>query len=488
VADLGRNKIRPWKAPLCWFAIPSMLAACVADSPQQALSQRPNILLLCVDDLRPELACFGVDYIHSPNMDQLAATGRSFARHYVQAPTCGASRYALLMGRYGAAGNDALFRRARELNPSSKRSLPEHFRQHGYLTVAVGKVSHHPGGLGGADWNDPEQVEMPGAWLRSLLPAGPWQHPRGAMHGLAHGEIRIQAQNMAVLQDVEGEDTAYPDGWITAEALRQLDQLQRERQGQPFFLAVGWLRPHLPFGAPRKYLQHYLQRSLPPIPHPEVPAGVSTWHGSGEFMKYQRWGKDPRTDPQFADQVRRHYAACVSYVDEQVGRVLQKLRQLNLVEQTVVVLWGDHGWHLGEHGVWGKHTLFEESLRSPLIVRTPALAEPGQSSTAIVETVDLFPTLCELSDLPVPVGLSGQSLVAQLNNPQAQGRPAVAYTGRAESLRTDRYRLTVHRRDGEATRFELYDHCGAGEVHNLAAERPEIVQSLLQQLSQRLHH
>ena len=162
-----------------------------------------NVLLICVDDLRPELNAFGVDYIKSPNMDRLAAMGRPFHHHYVNAPSCGPSRCTLLTGRYGAPGNNALFLRAEKMKKdpdSAPPSMPGWFRQHGYTTVSVGKVSHHPGGRGGGDWDDDAKIEMPNAWDRHLMPCGDWQHPRGAMHGLAHGEIRVKAGDMDVFQ------------------------------------------------------------------------------------------------------------------------------------------------------------------------------------------------------------------------------------------------------------------------------------------------
>ncbi len=336
-----------------------VLAAAVglSCSPVPEASDRPrlNVLLIAVDDLRPELASFGADYIHSPNIDRLASAGRAFRQHYVQAPTCGASRYALLTGRYGTAGNAALFERAdrmRQDSGSVPPSMPAWFRASGYATVSVGKVSHHPGGRGGPDWDDPEQPEMPGSWDRHLLPAGPWQHPRGWMHGLAHGEIRTEPTEMDVFQAEDGPDSIYPDGGAVEEALRQLDVLASDRE-TPFFLAVGILRPHLPFGAPRKYVDRYADAALPPTPHPAKPEGRTTWHSSGEFYKYNRWGRDPNEDADFAFQVRRHYAGCVTYADAQVGKLLDRLEATGAADSTIVVLWGDHGWHLGEHAVWG---------------------------------------------------------------------------------------------------------------------------------------
>ena len=440
--------------------------------------EQPNVLLICVDDLRPELKCFGVDYIHSPNIDKLASQGRAFHRHYVQAPTCGASRYTLLTGRYGPADNGALFRQAEAMK---EKSFPAWFRKHGYATVSVGKVSHHPGGRGGADWDEDGKSEMPGAWMRHLLPAGPWQHPRGAMHGLANGEIRKNAKDMDLFQSFAGPDTAYPDGLITDEALKQMDGLAKD--GRPFFLAVGIIRPHLPFGAPAKYMKPYREAKLPATSHPKKPEGKTTWHGSGEFMKYNRWKRNPNTDAEFAIEVRKHYAACVTYADAMVGRLLVRLDELKLRENTIIVLWGDHGWHLGEHAIWGKHALFEESLRSPLIISHSGLANPGKATRAMVETLDIFPTICELAGLETPGGLNGQSLVPILKNPAAKGHPAFAYKRGVQTIRTDTRRLIAHK----SGQLELYDHTSsAGETKNLAEAQPEKAAALLKQLRARL--
>ncbi len=450
-----------------------------------AAQDRPNVLLLCVDDLRPELRCFGKDYIISPNIDSLAASGRAFHRHYVQAPTCGAVSLHLANGQVRCRGQWSIVRARKKMskNPDSvPPSMPAWFRQHGFTTVSVGKVSHHPGGRGGADWDDDDQPEMPMSWDRHLLPAGPWQHPRGAMHGLAHGEIRGNAKAMDVFQAVEGTDSIYPDGLITDESLHQLDLLVAVK-GKPFFLAVGIIRPHLPFGAPAKYLEQYRDVNLPPIPHPQKPSGKTTWHSSGEFMKYNRWNRNPNTDAEFATEVRRHYAACVTYADAQIGRVIERLESLGARENTIIVLWGDHGWHLGEHAIWGKHALFEESLRSPLIISYNGIVAPGQPSDSVVETLDIFPTLCDLAGLPIPEFAQGETLRPILDDPDAPGHAAISYAGDRRTIRTETHRLIAHK-DGFA---ELYDHTSAQqETRNLADDQPELVKQLLARLGSRL--
>ena len=323
-------------------------------------------------------------------------------------------------------------------------------------------MSHHPGGRGGPDWDDDTRPEMPDSWDRHLMPTGPWRHPRGAMHGLARGDIRRVPGEMALFQSEPGPDTLYPDGLVAEEALRQLETLA---DGEPpFFLAVGLIRPHLPFGAPAQYMTPYADAEPPPIPHPNKPAGKTTWHGSGEFMKYDRRGRDPRADAAFATAVRRHYAACVTYADALAGRILGRLDELGLRDDTVVVLWGDHGWHLGEHAVWGKHTLFEESLRSPLIVAHPALPAPGTPTRAVVESIDLYPTLCDLAGLPVPAFLDGESLRPILHDPAAPGDAARSYTPSARTIRNRR--VPADRPPGRVPGTVRPPHAGGGNAEH----------------------
>jgi len=469
----------------CKFVLPALVIFCLCSADNAfSKSEHPNVLLLCIDDLRPELACFDAPYIKSPNIDKLATKGRAFKSHYVQAPTCGASRFTLLTGLYGPYSNGALLSRGKAVKAGKDvpPSMPAWFRKNGYTTVSVGKVSHHPGGRAGKNWDSYSEIEMPDSWDRHLMPVKEWQHPRGAMHGLANGEIRVRAGNMAVFQSTEGADDIYPDGLITEEALNQIDTLTK-KDTKPFFLAVGLLKPHLPFGAPAKYMEPYKNIKLPPTPHPEKPDWKSTWHGSSEFMKYKRWGKNPNNDSDFAIQVRKHYAACVTYSDAQVGRIIAKLKASGQAENTIIVLWGDHGWHLGEHAVWGKHTLFEESLRSPLIIYYPGMQNPGQPSNAIVETLDIFPTLCALTNLPQPKFAAGVSLKPILQNPAAPGHPAISYAKASQSIRTISHRMILHS-DGYA---ELYDHNSkTQETKNIAAENPKLVKELTEKIKARL--
>ena len=462
---------------ICFISFILSLISCENSQPEK----QPNILLICIDDLRPDLKSFGAQHIISPHIDKLAKQGVSFQKHYVNSPSCGPSRYTLLTGLYGTPNNNALFLRAKQIAEGKQRnpSMPEWFKTHGYTTVSVGKVSHHPGGRGGANWNDSTIIEMPNAWDKYLMPVAEWQHPRGTMHGLAYGEIRENASDMDVFQSTKGDDTIYPDGAITDATLNELKILASDNK-KPFFLAVGFIKPHLPFGAPKQYYDKYEGVDFSEIEHPEKPQGRTTWHNSNEFKQYNRWGKNPNEDADFANEIRRHYAACITYADAQVGKVLDALKRSGADKNTIVVLWGDHGWHLGEHAIWGKHSLFEESLHAPLIIRDPRMKERSFKTNAMVETLDIYPTLCDLADVEIPEFAKGTSLKNVLNKQDTMGHNALAYKAGASTLRTNTHRLVLHD-DGFV---ELYDHSTAeNETKNIADKHPKIVEKLKQKLN-----
>ncbi len=447
---------------------------------------RPNVLFIAIDDLRNDLGALGASHARTPQLDAFASTARVFSRHYVQVPTCGASRCALLRGRYPTdtahLGNNGI----RATHESwAARSLPAVFRQQAYRTLALGKITHHPGGLTGPNWaQGPE--ELPGVWDRSWIPDGPWKTPEAIMHGYAHGAAR-QPGKSPPWEAHDGPDEAYPDAWVAAEAVKTLRQLAADEQ--PWFFAVGFFKPHLPFAAPAHW--HTLHNHGIPDLQPLVaakPSWPSSWHGSGEFRGNYGHpaGRDPATDVEYARLLRKSYAACVSYMDAQVGRVLAALRETGQEENTVVVVWSDHGFLLGEHGIWGKHCLYEHALRSPLMIRHPGLPQPGKASAAIVETVDLFPTLIDLCGLSAPTDLDGQSLRTQLTDPMAESqKPAHGFWTRGQrSLRTARWRMIVHPgREDAPPQVELFDNDNdPDETRNLAANHPEIVAGLLSQL------
>ncbi len=467
------------------FGVPSLAFLCWGTPVTRGATMpaRPNVLFIAIDDLRNDLGALGVAHARTPHLDRLAQSSRLFSHHYVQVPTCGASRAALLRGRYpekqAQVGNNAI----RDThNDWGNRSLPAWWRQHGYQTFSLGKISHYPGGLTGEGWSaGPE--ELPGAWDKVWIPHAPWKTSEAMMHGYAHGKPRERGVTPA-WEAAEASDYAYPDAWVADEAVTHLSQLAES--GEPWFFAVGFFKPHLPFAAPRRWLELHDAAALPVPPVASDARSRPGWHDSGELINgYNIGGKNPIDDDETADQLRRAYAGSISYVDAQVGRVIAQLEKLDLADNTIVVVWSDHGFMLGEQAVWAKHTLYEEALKSPLMIRVPGMAQAGAISTTVVETVDIYPTLLELCQLPTPGPLDGRSLTPMLDNPTAQSvKPAMGYWKDSRGVRDDRWRLTVYpqtkQRAAVDTLVDLVtDPFGLRDV---AAEHPEVVARLKAEL------
>ena len=442
-----------------------------------------NILFILIDDLRNDLNTSGAGYAITPNLDAFASQARLFSRHYVQVPTCGSSRAALLRGQRateaGFLPNTAILDTHEEW---AHRSLPAWFRSHGYQTLALGKVTHYPGGLTGHGWAEGPE-ELPGAWDRSWVPDSHWQTPEEMMHGYANGIPRERGVSPA-WEAFNGPDTAYPDGWVANEAVRILEELAEA--ANPWFFAVGFFKPHLPFAAPDKYFNLYDPYDIPELHHTEPPPSISSWHGSGELMNnYGAHPANPNEDSSYARQLRHAYAASTSYMDAQVGRVLDQFEKLDLSENSIIVIWSDHGFALGEQGIWGKHSLYETALKAPLIMYYPGMKKPGIVSNSIVEAIDIFPTLTELTGLETPVELEGISLRPQLFDPEAFSKEAAfAHWTRGQStVRTNDWRLIVHRPENEIEGFELFDFRNQNNgVRTNPDEHPDIMNALLEKI------
>jgi len=448
-----------------------------------ATPNRPNLLFIAVDDLRPQMGCYGDSWMRTPNLDRLASQGRLFRRHYVQVATCGASRYSLLTGLRPSCDADYLNEPFRVHQPDLAQrpteSFVHSFRQNGYRTVAIGKVSHNPDNSGS---------DLPRSWDEVIALKGQWKL---AVRAFAQP---VNPEAYPPFEAGDADDETYPDGVLAAEAVKTLQRLK----GRPFLLALGLYKPHLPFNAPKKYWDLYDASKIPPPPFPKIPTGINpniSLHPSFELVEqYRGMPEGSLENEAYRRKLRQGYCAAVSYVDAQIGKVLDELDHLGLSTNTVVVVWGDHGWHLGDLGIWGKHTAFERALRSPLIVRLPGMKSPGTPTDALVETVDLYPTLAELCGLLPPKGLGGASFTAILRDPLVQGKSAAFGYHRpwrnpaqpnpwGKTMRTDRYRLTVwtkEREGGEVMQAELYDHqSDPEETNNLIAQRPEVVKTLL---------
>ena len=453
----------------------------------------PNVVFIAVDDLRPQLGCYGESYMVTPNLDRFARQGRLFKRHYVQVPICSPSRHALLTGvrphEDTTEFNDRALRTLPRTITEHPHTMPELFKRSGYYTVAIGKIGHQPDGhIYNYDGSGKGRVEIPFAWDEVGTPVGQWRYGWAAFFAYANGRSRpnLPQEERAPTEAADVSDTGYPDGLIAAAAVAKLQQLKQQQQdtAQPFFLGVGFYKPHLPFCAPKRYWDLYDRDRIPLSPAPAKPVNINphSWHDSHEI--YRKYWVSPETANTEAQQrqLRHGYFAAVSYIDAQIGKVLRALDALRLSQNTIVAIWGDHGWHLNDHAMWGKVTSYEWATRSVFMMRTPRMRKRGRATNGIVESLDLYPTLAELCQLETPPGLGGTSLVPLLNNPSHPGKDrAFSYGHNGRTMRTDRYRI-IRYPDGEPL-IELYDHqTDPYEKKNIASERPDIVEQLLPQL------
>lgn len=334
----------------------------------------------------------------------------------------------------------------------------------------MGKISHS---ISGSYKN---KLELPNSWNAFLKNKDGYQM-------YANGQKRNK-KTTPPFEMLEVEDEAYPDGRLAQVAIKELEK--RAKSDKPFFMAVGFLRPHLPFSAPKKYWDLYKREEIPLSPNPEAPTGVAKefLHQSGEFFgQYyspEKGGAGVRISDDYARQVIHGNFASVSYVDAQVGKVLDRLKKLKLDKNTIVVVWGDHGWHLGDQTIWGKHSTFENALKSTMIVKTPKMEKAGKETKSLIAAVDIYPTLCDLANITKPENLDGKSFACILKNPKKSTREAVLSYWRDQiSMRTDRYRLAVFN-DGKKQELMLFDHDkDPNETVNIAATSPKIIADLL---------
>ena len=460
---------------LALVAVPAALLAAAA-----AAAPKPNVLLICVDDLKPLIGAYGDAFAKTPNLDRLAARATRFDRAYCNQAVCSPSRNALMaslrpqtLGIYDLPTN---FRVAR---PDAV-TLAQYFRAHGYRAQAMGKIMH----VGHGNFEDVASWDVP-----PFKPKGP-QYALAANAAPAkaapHANRPTKKANGAAVESAEVADDFYSDGQIAAEAVRRLTAAAAS--AEPFFIGVGFLKPHLPFVAPKKYWDLHDPAQLPQPSRLTAPDGAPDYapQSGGELRAYDGipGGSAPLDDPLTRRLIHGYYAA-TSYMDAQLGQVMAALDETGLAKNTIVVLWGDHGWHLGDHGMWCKHTNYEEATRIPLLVAVPG--HTGAATSALVETVDVYPTLAALAGLPTPPGLDGRSFAALFTNPAAAHRDHVIHVyprgqrlGRA--LRTERYRLVEWKAPGgdpATAEFELYDYRDdPGETKNFAADRPAVVTQL----------
>ena len=461
----------------------------------EAADQRPNVLLICVDDLKPLLGCYGDKRVSSPNIDRLAARGILFERAYSNQAICAPSRNTLLTGRRpDSLGIYDLGTNFRVAAPNAV-TLPQFFKQRGYRTEGLGKIFH----VGHGNHEDPASWSVP-HWSAAVIA---YALPESrADQGLTREEALFANRSAsglprgAAFESADVPDDAYPDGRLALETVRRLEKAAQQADRR-FFIAVGFVKPHLPFCAPKRYWDLYDRDSFELAPHQNPPAGAPPYapQFGGELRQYSGVPASGPIPEGLQRTLIHGYHAAISYMDAQLGRVLDAFDRLDLAKNTIIVLWGDHGWHLGDHGIWCKHTNYEQATRIPVLIVAPEITKPGSRTGALIETVDLYPTLCELAGLALPQGpakLDGQSLVPLLKNPTAHSKNAVFHVyprhprGRGmilgRAVRTERHRLVEWKQPGadpDSAEFELYDYQEDPlETKNVAASHPQVVAEL----------
>jgi arylsulfatase A-like enzyme len=486
-------------APLA--ALPGALRPAAAQRRRQA-GPRLNVLFIAVDDLRPDLGCYGNELVRTPNIDRLAAAGLTFTRSYCQQATANPSRTSLMTGRRPDTTRvfDLVTHFRRHL--PDVVTLPQQFKEHGYQTTAFGKIYQQPGLDDLPSWSIAPWIAGQHPWRgaeNQAFAERQWQQLQ-QNNWTSSDEIRFEPSRRGDKQGPSWDspdvaDDALPDGQATEAALGALGQLRAQR----FFLAIGFLRPHLPFLAPKRYFDFYPPETIPLAKNTTPPEGAPDYAlaDSSELRAYDDIPpQGPIPEAKARELVRAYYAG-VSYVDAQVGRLLDALDQHSLRDNTVVVLWGDHGYHLGDHGLWTDRTNFEAATRAPLIVSVPGQKGVGRKSAALTESVDLYPSLCEICELPRPAGLEGSSVVPLFEDPDRLWKRAVfsqspreipgVGPGMGYSIRTSRYRYTEW--TGEENPFraaELYDYQADPLEQRNVANRPENI-SLVNGLAGMLH-
>ncbi len=481
----------PLLAALALLSLAQLAQLAFAQQP----AARPNVLFFAIDDLRTDIGCYGHAEAKTPNIDALAKLGMIFRRAYCQQAVCSPSRTSLLTG----------------LRPDSTKvydlqthfrdtigdvvTLPQHFKNHGYHVVGMGKIFH--GGLDdAASWSEPHRN---GGGEGYVLPENKQRMAAGKAKAKVGAKKKKQPARPArgePFEMADVPDNAYTDGSLAELAIAELRE--RKEAGQPFFLAIGFVKPHLPFNAPQKYWDLYDPASLKLAANPFRPQDAPPYAMTdfGELRNYYGVPQSGPLSDEMARKLIHAYRAATSFTDANIGKVLAELDRLGLRENTIVVLWGDHGWKLGEHASWCKHSNMENDANAPLILSAPGMKAAGKQTRALVEFVDIYPTLCDVAGLPLPADLEGVSAKPLLDEPARPWKTAAfsqyprSHEGRqlmGYAMRTDRYRFVQwqDRRTGEAIAHELYDHqTDPAENQNVAAraENKELIEQLAAQL------
>ncbi len=439
-------------------------------------SKKPmNILFIAVDDLRPELNFYGANHIKSPNLDKLSEKSLIFNRAYCNIPVCGASRASILTGMRPTRHRFITYNTRADIEVPHAISLPKLLKENGFITISNGKIYHE---------NNDDSL----AWNNRWFPTGNIRNYQLEKNILENNNANLAMGGASAFEIAEVNDTAYFDGKIAKKGIADLKMLKNKNQ--PFFLALGFMKPHLPFNAPKKYWDLY-DRSKVELPESYIQPKSTpeqAFHNFGELRNYGNIPKKGDIPDDLAKELIHGYYACVSYIDAQIGLVLDELKRLELEENTIVVLWGDHGWNLGDHKLWCKHVTFETALRTPMIIKVPGKTN-GETTDAITEYIDIYPTLTELVGIETPKTVEGKSFLPLLNGEESNKKWAVSKFKDAVTLiKGDLFYTEWTDDDGVAYARMLFDHkTDPLELENLA-EKPgnkSLVESLSVELREK---
>ncbi len=459
---------------LCYMGVLSFVASILLSCDTKL--EKQNVLLLYMDDLRPELACYGQEHIHSPNIDALAAKGVKFTNAYCNVAVCGASRASMLTGLRPTRHRFRDYKTFVQDDTPNVKTLPQLFKENGYICISNGKIYHHLDDRM-SDW---DEVWRPYAFEENsegLKPTDWWQSLWRDYLLPENKAVYKQSDRGPAYEKTEVADTAYIDGLMTQKVIRDLEKLKQSNQ--TFFLTAGFISPHLPFNAPARHWDKYVRD------HINLPTNNKPAQDEPQVLRFpsheiRQYTDIPSIDELIPDEqatsLIHGYYATVSYVDALIGEILNKLKELDLEKNTIVVLVSDHGYNLQEHGQWAKWTYHSTSTQVPLIISSPIFNNSGKTQ-ALVELVDLYPTFVELCGLEsAPEQLDGQSMVPLLNNHQKQGKDHVLINNRtAYTIKTARYSYTelLHEDNDQVMARALYDHANDEREEKNVAEMHE---------------
>lgn len=449
----------------CLIVLLSVSNGCSINKKQQ----KPNILFIAIDDLRPILGCYGENQIVSPNIDKLAEQSILFERAYAQVPICMPSRISILTGIHPLSNSFDINSKWAEIAYPNIETLPEYFKNNGYHTISNGKIFHEQEDSDAKSWS--EKSWRPKVSTLDFLDEASEKHQKYSSYETydekLKGKKRVEGNRGPFVESPDVPDNAYPDGMILDKSIKDLVKLSEKEQ--PFFLAVGFNKPHLPFYAPKKYWDLYNSDSIEIASNKDLPKNApKQLKSSREISMYHDNNLGYNSDEFHKEGIQGYYA-CVSYIDKLVGDLLMKVSELGLDENTIIVLWGDHGFHLGEHNMWTKHNTLNNALQTPLLFKIPG--KVARRENHLAGLIDIYPTLCELADLDIPNQVQGKNLFRNYDEDKNENAVFMKWKN-SEAVKTNQYLYTEWYNEKGITEQMLFDHfIDPDENHNVAYKK-----------------